>query len=207
MQSNWGGHPGSLSRFGKLSKLLPYLDKLGMCFTQVIAMAAARVGRSPWPARDASVPLPEAGRRSNAPAPRNAARPYPPESSTYRVNQIESAHTLTFSPEREDHRAYEAHERSGVTPMHWLLQVQPREDDKHRQGDDFLNDLELKRAEGTVPDTIRRHLKAVFRQRDHPTDQNGNQQRRTAVLQVPIPRSGHKQIRTEQQSNGFDHPL
>ncbi len=34
-----------------------------MCFTQVIAMAAARVGQSPWTARDAVVPLPEAGRR------------------------------------------------------------------------------------------------------------------------------------------------
>ncbi len=30
-----------------------------MCLTQVIALAATQVGRSPWTARDASVPLPE----------------------------------------------------------------------------------------------------------------------------------------------------
>ena len=42
---------------------------------------AAQVGRSPWTARDAFVPLPET--RSKAPAPRNTARPYPPEPSTY----------------------------------------------------------------------------------------------------------------------------
>ena len=31
-----------------------------MCFTQVIAQSTAQVGRSPWQARDAFVPLPEA---------------------------------------------------------------------------------------------------------------------------------------------------
>ena len=31
-----------------------------MCFTQAIAQSTAQVGRSPWTARDALVPLPEA---------------------------------------------------------------------------------------------------------------------------------------------------
>ena len=41
----------------------------------------AQVGRSPWTARDAFVPLPEA--RASAPAPRNTASPCPPESNKY----------------------------------------------------------------------------------------------------------------------------
>ena len=36
--------------------------KLGMYFTQVITTAVAQVGRAPWPARNALVPLLEAGR-------------------------------------------------------------------------------------------------------------------------------------------------
>ena len=47
--------------------------------TQVITTAAAKVGRSPWTARDGGVP---------APAARNAAKPYPPESSTYPASEI-----------------------------------------------------------------------------------------------------------------------
>ncbi len=36
--------------------------ELGMCLTQIVTTAAAEVGRAPWPARDAHVPLLEAGR-------------------------------------------------------------------------------------------------------------------------------------------------
>ena len=86
------------NRFGKSRRYFMVRKRLseyglpGMCLSQVIAMAAARVGRSPWTARDAFVPLPEAGRRSNAPAPRNAARPYPPESSTYPATDYRRRH-------------------------------------------------------------------------------------------------------------------
>ena len=65
---------------------------LAICLTQLIALAGylldsancsgiAQVGRSPWTARDAFVPLPEA--RASAPAPRNTASPCPPESNKY----------------------------------------------------------------------------------------------------------------------------
>ncbi len=33
---------------------------LRMCLTQLITLATAQVGRSPWTARDAFVPLPDA---------------------------------------------------------------------------------------------------------------------------------------------------
>ena len=70
-------------RCGNTGNLLLVSHLLGMCLTQIITTAAAQVGRAPWPARDALVPLLEAKRKPNAPATRNAARPHPGESSTY----------------------------------------------------------------------------------------------------------------------------
>ena len=67
-----------------------------MSLTQVIVLTTAQVGRSPWTARDAFVPLPER-RQVSAPAPRNAAGPYPPESSTYRAKSIPNGVRLTIS--------------------------------------------------------------------------------------------------------------
>ena len=58
-----------------------YVLDSGNCYGS--SSGGAVPGAVPWTARDAFVPLPEAGRRSNAPAPRNAAKLHPPESSTY----------------------------------------------------------------------------------------------------------------------------
>ncbi len=62
------GVPGSCSQTG------PRLDHVAgvILMTRVILTPMARVGRSPWTAPDALVPLLEAGRRFNAPAARNA---------------------------------------------------------------------------------------------------------------------------------------
>ena len=46
------------------NKLQTMAGKLGMWLTQAIAQSTTQVGRSPWTARDAFVPLPEAESRS-----------------------------------------------------------------------------------------------------------------------------------------------
>ncbi len=100
--------------------------KLGMCLTQIITTAVAQVGRAPWPARDAHVPLLEAKRKPNAPATRDAARPHPLESSTYPVsrNQWTGKTTLRRSRNRD---AY-----CGAKPIGFKAVV--RNSDRHQVG-------------------------------------------------------------------------
>jgi len=89
-----------------------------------------------------------------------------------------------------------------VVPAHWLFEV---EHGKHREDNKsyyFLNRFELGRAELVGTDAIRRDLKAIFEEGNHPTHHDYFEQRDIAVLQMAIPGEGHKNVGDGEQRDG-----
>jgi hypothetical protein len=89
-----------------------------------------------------------------------------------------------------------------VIPLWDLPKDYERESSKNDERYYFLQYFELRQTEYAIPDSIRRNLKAVFQQRDQPTGYNGENQRILRVLQMPVPRNSHEQIRARQQKYG-----
>jgi hypothetical protein len=93
-------------------------------------------------------------------------------------------------------------ESRGVIPLYFLAEIEDRENRKHRQSDDFLNGLELRRAEFVGTNPVGRNLKAVLKKSDAPAHQNHFPQGGTSVLQMAIPRKRHEDIRNREQDDG-----
>ena len=87
-------------------------------------------------------------------------------------------------------------------PFQRLAKIDGREDDEDRQGDDFLDGLELCRGKGAVADPVGRHLEAVFKKGDAPAYQNDHPQLFHLELEVAIPGQGHEQVGADKQANG-----
>src|SRR5438094_3725 len=99
---------------------------------------------------------------------------------------------LVEHKERSRHQTAKGGE---VIPMQLVAKVKGREDSEDGQRDHLLNHLELVRRKGLRTDPVGRHLQAVLKESDAPTDQDHQQQRYLAKLQMPVPRKGHKNVR------------
>jgi hypothetical protein len=108
-----------------------------------------------------------------------------------------------LAPEREDDRAHNEEKRYSVVPLQVFTKVCVRERHEHAKRDNFLYDFQLEQREFPVADTIRRHLEAILEERDQPANQNRGNQRRFAVLEMPIPGDSHESIRANEQQDGF----
>jgi len=73
---------------------------------------------------------------------------------------------------------------------------------KDGEGDDFLDDFELRGGINRVAPAIGRHLQQIFEESDAPAHQNDEQQRLAFEFQVAVPRDRHENIRAGQQHNG-----
>ncbi len=90
-----------------------------------------------------------------------------------------------------------------MIPFDILTKIPPRENDKHAQGDHFLDDFQLKRREFAIADAVRGDLKAVFGECDEPAHDDCGEKRRLAVFQVTVPGNSHEDIGTNKKKDGF----
>ena len=88
---------------------------------------------------------------------------------------LEKSFVAKLFLKNEEHRQNEKDKTDGVVPAEsFRFEKQDREDGENGQRDDFLDDFELPEIERTavfrIADPVCRNLKAVFEQRDAPTD-------------------------------------
>jgi len=136
-----------------------------------------------------SVPL-------NLPTSRRAIRVRPIEHGPRRRFALDS------SPKGEQDRSHDAPQRKGVIPTDRLAKIEVGEYDEDRQGDAFLNNLELIPGELAIADSVRGHLKAVLAKRDKPADDDSLHHRDGRMLQMSVPGEGHEGIGDKQQNYG-----
>jgi hypothetical protein len=96
----------------------------------------------------------------------------------------------------------DATEACSVVPLYFLTEIQDGENREHREGYDFLNRLQLRRAEFVRADAIGRNLEAVFEKGDPPAHENDFPKSGSAELQVAIPGESHEDIRDGQKDDG-----
>src|SRR5208282_3838629 len=118
------------------------------------------------------------------------------KAAKWRASTLES---LQFPPERKRNGAHQKRERHHMIPFQALSQIRPRENHKNAKRDDLLNYLQLKSREFAVPDPVRGHLKAIFRERNQPAHDDRGKERSFPVFQMAVPGDGHKNIRANQQ--------
>jgi len=112
-------------------------------------------------------------------------------------NRIES---LPFF-ENEENRADDHSKTDQGIPLEFFLKIDNRKNTKNDERDHFLYRFELRGGELPVAQTVCRHLETIFKECDQPTHHDHNEQRRALILEVPVPRNGHKNIRNDQQND------
>ena len=89
-----------------------------------------------------------------------------------------------------------------MVPPEMLAEVEGDEDTKHDKRDDFLNHLELNRAEGACTDAIGGHLKAVLKEGNHPAYDYDLPQRLVPESQMPVPGECHEDVGDDEENDG-----
>jgi len=82
-----------------------------------------------------------------------------------------------------------------MVPLDVFTEIPPRKDDEHAKRDHLLNDLQLKRREFSIADTVRGNLETVFGERDQPTHDDYKEKRGLSVFQVTVPSNSHEDVR------------
>ena len=104
---------------------------------------------------------------------------------------------------RKIHCAQDKSKADEIIQLKPFFQIKHRKQGKHRQGDDFLQDFQLKRAYAPRRAImIGRYGQAIFKQGNTPRNQHDFPQRhhRIAWFDVPIPRKRHQHIGQYQQA-------
>jgi hypothetical protein len=109
-----------------------------------------------------------------------------------------------FNADGKIHRRQNENERHHVIPLHRLAQHEDGKQYKDGNRNDFLNDFQLRGRKRFVADSVGGNLKAVFKKRNAPTDENDFRQRDAFGLkpfEMTVPRHRHKQIGNDKQDN------
>ena len=96
--------------------------------------------------------------------------------------------------EHEEGSADEAAEGYGVVPVESFAEVVDGEDAEDAEGDDFLDDFELRGREGGGADAVGGDLEAVFEEGDAPADEDDFPESDIFVLKVSVPGDGHEDV-------------
>ena len=110
---------------------------------------------------------------------------------------------VSDSPFPEDH-SYSGDdqcEAGQIIPPQRLFQVQDREDREHRQGNDFLDRLQLGGGEFVRADAVSGHLETVFEECNHPTDNDNLPECDLAELEVSIPGECHEDVGNREEDD------
>jgi len=107
------------------------------------------------------------------------------------------------SPLFENHKycADDQSKAGEVIPLQLLVEIEDRENGKHRKRDDFLNGFQLRHAEFVGADAVGGNLEAVFEERDHPTDDDDLEERRRFVFEVTVPGKCHEDVGAGQEQD------
>lgn len=81
-----------------------------------------------------------------------------------------------------------------MVPAEGFTEIQGGKEGENRQGNDFLNGLEFRRAEIAVAHAVGGNLQQIFKKRYAPTDHDGGEQRQRLIAQMPVPRERHEHI-------------
>ena len=128
--------------------------------------------------------------------------PLPPETNLLRL----SKHKING--------CHEAEEGSDVVPVEgFALETKGHDDGEYYQGDNFLQNLELDKGEGTAivqeSDAVGGHLTHIFKQGDAPREENDDQQGPVFAdagglePQVTVPSEGHEDVGEDEQNEGI----
>jgi hypothetical protein len=93
-----------------------------------------------------------------------------------------------------EHGGNDQNKAQNVIPLYLLVEIQHRENREHGKRYDFLDGLQLHRAELIGSNAIGGDLKAIFKERDPPTDEDYFEQGRLPVLQVAVPGECHENV-------------
>ena len=100
---------------------------------------------------------------------------------------------LPFFENKEGRENNQA-EPDEVVPAEGFAEIQGGKEGENRQGNDFLNGLEFRRAEIAVAHAVGGNLQQIFEKRYAPTDHDGGEQRQRLIAQMPVPRERHEHI-------------
>jgi hypothetical protein len=116
---------------------------------------------------------------------------------------------VTILPLMEDkERAHgDAGETKAVIPFEGIAEVGDGEHGEDRQGNHFLNGLQLRAGKLVRTDAVRGNLEAVLKECDAPARDNYFPERRIAIFQMPVPREGHKNVGDGQKGDGAQGSL
>ena len=95
---------------------------------------------------------------------------------------------------RKCHRRQHADECRNVIPADLLFKINHRKAAKYEQGDDFLDDFQLRRRINIAAPTIGRHLQDVFKKRNAPTREDDEQDGLFLIFQMTIPGERHENV-------------
>src|ERR1700683_74728 len=95
---------------------------------------------------------------------------------------------LQSAPECGGDGAQNKAEGDRIVPAKRFTQVDVRKHGEDDECDDLLDDLQLVAGELSVANPVRGYLEAVLAKRNQPTHDDGGDERRRTVLQVPVPR-------------------
>ena len=98
-------------------------------------------------------------------------------------------------------------EGDDVIPFQLFAQIQNRKCAEDNKRDNFLHDFQLRGGKCSVPNAICRNLKAVFKERDPPTDEDDFPECDFLKFEMTVPRKGHKQIGDREECDRFQRVL
>jgi len=89
-----------------------------------------------------------------------------------------------------------------MVPAQMLAEVESDEDTEDHQRDNLLDYLELDGREAIGAQAVGRHLKAVLKEGDGPTDQDDLPQRLVTEAEMAVPGEGHEDVGDDEQNDG-----
>ena len=114
---------------------------------------------------------------------------------------------MSMASLRFKHKIYRAyHADTGVEVVHGegAFHVVDGEGDEDGEGDDFLEDFELREGEGGMADAVGGDLEEVFEEGDSPTYDDGDKERfGFQIFEMCIPCKAHEDVRDDEQEDGF----
>ena len=114
---------------------------------------------------------------------------------------VSYAHQLPAK--HKERSAQQAEGGPKVIPVWLFFQVEPGKGDEHRQGDHFLQDLQLPDVHDLIADPVCGDLNQILEQCDSPADEGSEPPGFVLeVLKMAVPRDGHEDVARGQHDDG-----
>jgi len=113
------------------------------------------------------------------------------------------SHAHKLLTEQKERRAQQTEGGPEIVPVRLFFQVEPGKGDEHRQGDHFLQDLQLPDVHDLIADPVCGDLNQILEQCDSPADEGSEPPGFVLeVLKMPVPGDGHEDVAGGQHDDG-----